>query len=240
MQVMESTMSLPGPGLPSRALAPLRPRGLMLLLCLVFGLAGCASLSEKECRQGDWRGIGLEDGRAGRALGHLEEHREACTKYGIAPDETAYNAGRTEGLRSYCTVGNGFEVGTQGESYQGVCPPLLEGAFLRAFENGRELHDLRAAVADAESRISDHEQALRRVEDDLRYAERAVAEERDEDRRRDLARDLRRLAEERGRLRGELYSLQDERRARTDRLQDFREHLREDPDYVRYPTEALF
>ena len=32
-----------------------------------------------------------------------------------------------------------LQVGTQGESYQGVCPPLLEGAFLRAFENGREL-----------------------------------------------------------------------------------------------------
>ncbi len=202
-----------------------------LLVGLLVLQAGCASLSEAECRQGDWRAIGAEDGRDGRALAHLEEHRTACREYGIAPDEPAWLVGRDEGLRSYCTAGNGFRVGSAGSAYEGVCPPLLEGAFLRAFEDGRELYGLRSAVEETGTRIDEDERELRRVEDELRYLERAVSETADENRRRDLVRDLRRLAEQRGRLRGELDALYGEHRLRSHQLDAFRARLREETFY---------
>ena len=203
-----------------------------LLAGLFMLQAGCASLSETECRQGDWRAIGAEDGRDGRALAHLDEHREACREYGIAPDEPTYLVGRDEGLRSYCTAGNGFRVGSAGSSYEGVCPPLLEGAFLHAFEDGRELHGLRRAVEETGTRIDSNERELRQVEDELRYLERVVSETEDGNRRRDLVRDLRRLAEQRGRLRGELDALYGEHRLRSHQLDAFRARLREEASYA--------
>ncbi len=207
------------------------PSGMALAALLVL-LGGCASLSESECRQGDWRAIGAEDGRDGRDRARLGEHRQACVEYGIAPDEPAYLAGRDEGLRTYCTAGNGFRVGSAGSAYAGVCPPLLEGAFLHAFENGRELHGLRSAVEEVGRRIDEDERELRRVEDELRYLERAVNETQDADRRRDLVRDLRRLAEQRGRIRGELDALYGEHRLRSHRLDVFRDRLRDESAYL--------
>ena len=202
-----------------------------LLLALYSGLVGCASLSKKECLGGDWRAIGLADGQAGRTLEQLETHREACAAYAVQPDEEAYAAGRTVGLRIYCAAGHGFSVGSQGATYQGVCPPLLEGAFLLAFESGRQLYVLRSEFERVDRQVSEHENALRSVEGDLLSLERAAASEPDADRRRSLVRDLRRLAEERGRLRSEIDNLRGEQDYRGRRLEAFRAQLRRNPAY---------
>ncbi len=208
----------------------------VVLLALYAGLFGCASLSEKECLNGDWRAIGVADGQAGRALEQLETHREACASYAVQPDVVAYEEGRTVGLRSFCTARHGFSAGSQGASYQGVCPPLLEGAFLSAFETGRQLYVLRSEFEQVERQVADRVNALRNVEDNLQGLERAAAAETDADRRRSLVRDLRRLAEERGRLRSEIDSLRNEYDYRGRRLEAFRAELRRNPDYPTWQT----
>jgi hypothetical protein len=58
-----------------------------------------------------------------------------------------------------------------------------------------------------------------------------VSETADENRRRDLVRDLRRLAEQRGRLRGELDALYGEHRLRSHQLDAVRARLREETFY---------
>lgn len=201
------------------------------LVAAALAAAGCASLSESECRAGDWRGIGVADGRDGQPPERLADHREACSKHGVALDEQAWHQGRDEGLRGFCTASNGFRVGSSGAAYAGVCPPLLEGAFLTAFEHGRGLHVLRTAFSEVEQAIAAREGDLRRIEDDVRAAEQAAAAEQDADRRRDLIRTLRRLAEQRGRLRGEIDSLRGEYYARRARLDDYRAALQRIPDY---------
>ena len=209
----------------------------VVMLTLFAGLFGCASLSEKECLNGDWRAIGLADGQAGRELAQLESHREACASYAVQPDVAAYEAGRAVGLRSFCTASRGFSVGSQGASYQGVCPPLLEGAFLSAFEAGRQLYVLRSEFERVDRQVADRVSTLRRIEGDLHGLERAAAAETDADRRRGLVRDLRRLAEERGRLRSEIDSLRDEYDYRGRRLDEFRAQLRRNPDYSNWQTD---
>ena len=57
---------------------------------------------------------------------------------GHPADIEAYEAGRAEGLREYCTVENGYQVARQGRSYRDVCPPDLETGFLQGYEQGRK------------------------------------------------------------------------------------------------------
>jgi hypothetical protein len=117
------------------------------LLLLPVWLAGCASLSEKECRNANWGEIGRQDGRDGQALDRLADHAEACRKLGIAPDEPLWRAGRQEGLRQYCTALNGREVGARGGFYRGVCEGPAEDAFRRGYDIGRQVHELNGLLA---------------------------------------------------------------------------------------------
>ena len=56
----------------------------------------------------------------------------------ICAEIAAYQAGRAEGLRSYCTLENGYEAGYAGRRYRDVCPPELEIAFLQGYQQGRK------------------------------------------------------------------------------------------------------
>lgn len=111
-------------------------------LLLVLNLAGCAAMSEAECRSGDWYGVGERDGRAGRGS-RLGDYAEACEKAGVLPDTAEYANGRERGLRAYCTPENGYRAGVEGQSYQNVCAPEVQAAFLREYERGRERFEFR-------------------------------------------------------------------------------------------------
>ena len=103
-------------------------------------LASCSSLSEEECKLGDWNAIGLADGSKGRESAAIEDHRKACAEVGVRPDLSAYLAGRERGLQSYCTPGNGYQEGLHGRAYEGVCPQASEQAFVAAHGAGLEVH----------------------------------------------------------------------------------------------------
>ena len=114
------------------------------IFCLaVLSLAaGCATMDKSECREADWRTIGLEDGSAGRAVAYIGNHRKACAEYGVAPDLAAYRDGHAIGVRQFCTPPNGFRQGRAGRGYAGVCPPDLENDFLAAHATGHRLYSL--------------------------------------------------------------------------------------------------
>jgi hypothetical protein len=131
-------------------------------LAVVATLTGCASLSERECRNADWYAIGTRDGRNGADAGRIAEHEKACAELGIQPDRTQWAAGRADGLAAYCTPRRGFDVGESGGVYGGVCGPETEPAFLRAYDLGRELADARAR--------------LETIDRELAYLDRALAD----------------------------------------------------------------
>ncbi len=130
-----------------------RSRFVPLGLVFVWALGGCASMSAEECVTADWRTIGLEDGARGRTADSIGRHRKACAKAGVTADQTNYEAGRQAGLREFCQPSRGYDVGHRGETYQGVCPSDLEDAFLRAYEDGRYLHELEQGVKQVEQRL---------------------------------------------------------------------------------------
>lgn len=161
-------------------------------------LSGCATLSETECRMGDWRGLGFDDGRAGYPEIRLADHRKACTEYRIVPDEVAYREGRQVGLRHYCELPNALEEGLAGRRYQGVCPPEVDRDFRDLNDAAYSVQDLRGDLQGVDSQIDGLERKLRsdktsdkqrakirdqvrdldrqreRLHDDLRHAERRL------------------------------------------------------------------
>ena len=121
---------------------------LRFFYCLsVFMLVtGCATMDKSECRNADWKIVGLEDGAAGRQLSYVGNHRRACAEYGVKPDLDAYRDGHAAGARQFCTPANGFRQGRGGHAYVGICPADLESGFLDAHAAGRQLHDLSSEI----------------------------------------------------------------------------------------------
>lgn len=146
---------------------------LAAMLLAAASLHGCATLSEGECRQADWRELGREDGRQGYPQSRLQDHREACAKYALAPAERDYLEGRNEGLPHYCRAENGYRVGRSGGYYHGVCPAQDEPAFLALYERGREIHDVVEELSRLQSRIDAQE--IRLSGDNLSAEQREYA-----------------------------------------------------------------
>lgn len=125
-------------------------------------LAGCASLSESDCRQGAWQDIGLADGAHGKRSSYIMEHFKACSEFGITPDVPEWHRGREAGLKQYCTATNAYYVGTTGVRLSPVCRPenadALQAANLRGLhwhEIGQEIDQARQEIRDINARLAE-------------------------------------------------------------------------------------
>lgn len=125
----------------------------VIFVVLLGGLAGCASLSETECQSGDWYGIGLADGAAGRSADFIYQHAKACNEFGIAPKASPWRKGRAEGLKQYCTPTNAYRLGSKGRRLSAVCPGEIS-ALERANFRGLRWHDITRDIRDIEGEIS--------------------------------------------------------------------------------------
>lgn len=185
---------------------------LILIACLV--LASCQTMSKEECSVADWRVIGEQDGAAGfNPQIRFARHVKACTKAGVAANQTVWYQGYQQGLPRYCTPLNGLSVGSQGKAYGNVCPINLEPGFREGYDLGLLHHGKKREITGLESRIRSLEQSIRDDEkllsagtDDRRTVERRI----DNNRRdiRDMDRDI-------GRLESELRRIEDD-------MEDFR------------------
>ena len=124
----------------------------------LVALTACDPISEEQCQAQNWTGLGLADGAAGRPMSRFDDYGEICGAIGITPDRQSYTLARAEGLKSFCTVQNAFDVGEDGRRLGGVCPvndmlPALQEANAR----GRKVHEAREVIDDAEMKIDDAE-----------------------------------------------------------------------------------
>lgn len=120
----------------------MRGAGALIAVLLALAASGCASLSERQCRSGDWTAIGRADGAKGLPAKEIERHREACAAHGVAPDEPRYRAGHEQGLAEYCTPRGGYVTGRSGGTYRDACPAARADAFLQAHRHGRDVQAL--------------------------------------------------------------------------------------------------
>jgi hypothetical protein len=137
------------------------------LTAVMLGLSGCAGMSQQACLVSDWRTVGFEDGAAGLSVATIGRYRQACTEHGVSPDLETYRAGHAEGVEIYCRPAQGFEAGRRGAAYQGVCPANLEEEFLPAYNSGRQLFELEAAVRNVDARVASNTRTQEQITKEL-------------------------------------------------------------------------
>jgi hypothetical protein len=124
-----------------------------LALLPLLALAACATLSEDQCRQGDWQAIGQADGANGRTPDYLAKHAKACADFGIVPDAALWEKGRRQGLPLYCRPARAWDEGADGRRLSPVCPPEELAELQRANRDGLIYHRIGEDIAEAEREI---------------------------------------------------------------------------------------
>ena len=97
-------------------------------------LGGCATLSNGgdkavNCQTLDWHQLGVQAGKNGHYPYEIARIQKRCPA--IVIDQAAratWEAGRTEGLKQYCTKAIAYQLGQRGYEMNQVCPEdgLLE------------------------------------------------------------------------------------------------------------------
>ena len=177
------------------------------ILFMMFSLlaGGCATLNESECRNADWRMIGMEDGTRGKLLSYIGRHRSACSKYDITPDLDAYTEGHAEGVKMYCTRQKGFEVGREGIQYNGVCPPHLEEIFLEGYRIGNEFYIIDCNIGRLSSSIHHDRRKIKEIKEKIAGQEKLLVNpQSSEQQRSNLLKEIRAFEGEIGRLGAEI------------------------------------
>jgi len=115
-------------------------RVLLFWVMIPLLLNSCATLKEEECLTVNWYNIGYEDGTNGYESSRVALHRKACSKYGVIPDLSLYQQGRSEGLVEYCTPHKGYSQGVNGLTYRDVCQGNLKNPFQQAYNIGHDIY----------------------------------------------------------------------------------------------------
>lgn len=208
----------------------MRRRVLLSLALSAVLFQGCAGIGRDECQVADWRMVGLEDGAQGAPPDAIGRYRKACAEHGVVPDLNAYMDGRREGLQSYCTAGNGFNVGSQGYEYAGVCPANVEHEFLDAYSSGHKLYELETAAATALDAVTYTRDSIESIKRELAGKEAAlISAEVTTQERVQLALDIKDLSHQQGELEHELVQRQRELDARNRQLAKYRSRLAYNP-----------
>ena len=95
----------------------------------------------------EWEELGKLDGMSGLPAKQMKRHAKPCEG---ARDRAAYERGRQEGLKTYCTSENGYIAATENHPYRKVCSSGTVAAFLEGHRNGRRMATVRLAVANAD------------------------------------------------------------------------------------------
>ncbi|MEO3387750.1 DUF2799 domain-containing protein [Mesorhizobium sp. CAU 1741] len=143
-------------------------------------LTSCATLNQEECLNANWFELGQQDGAAGRAQTHVNEHRSACGEHGLPVDEPQWRTGWEQGIRLYCTPENGLQQGRQGSYYANSCPIELATGFEAAYSVAKALHDARMSRETLQRELDSLETSLRDAQkpEDRQRIERDISDKR--------------------------------------------------------------
>ncbi|MEM7242623.1 MAG: DUF2799 domain-containing protein [Pseudomonadota bacterium] len=122
-------------------------------------LSACA-LSEETCQTGDWTAIGKADGARGLDAAQLERYQKRCAKFDAMPDAKAWEAGRQDGLKLYCTLPNAYDLGKQGRRLRPACAPETQANMQTAYRDGRTLYDIELDINRARADLREAHQVL--------------------------------------------------------------------------------
>lgn len=118
-------------------------------------LSSCATMNEGQCVSANWYDVGYEDGRQGKSIRSVSNYVNDCSEYGLNVDHTAYEDGWHDGIPSFCTADNGYQVGRNGGFYDNACPTGLKDRFYVAYLLGTSVHEARLRVDELRDEIEE-------------------------------------------------------------------------------------
>ena len=74
-----------------------------------LALAGCAGMTEAECRGADWQALGERDGGIYGMQARVDQYAHECRTFNVAPAENEYMAGWRYGYAEFLRRMNGSE-----------------------------------------------------------------------------------------------------------------------------------
>ncbi len=131
------------------------------LLPVLLIAAGCAAVSEDECRSQNWVQIGYDAGVVGKTADFVDNVQRQCASYGIDANMAELRGGYRNGLRYYCANLDAYELGVSGGYYYGVCS---SPRIARDWERGREVYRERLARESRQRRIRDLNEEIEDLE----------------------------------------------------------------------------
>ncbi|WP_256384836.1 DUF2799 domain-containing protein [Photobacterium toruni] len=132
-------------------------KSLTLSLILCSTVSACSVMNEQQCQTANWSALGYLDGSQGASANQFNERSSACSEYNVHANFNQYQASYQQGLITYCTESHGFFVGSNGNSYLGVCPQATSIAFLRGYRQGQQLFTLKDKVTQAEQALQNEQ-----------------------------------------------------------------------------------
>ncbi len=130
-----------------------------VVLLLLLGLGGCATMSPEECKVADWRAIGEKDGSQGRTE-QLAGHLKSCQGVGIVPDNKLYRSGYQQGLKFYCQPQRILNLALQGNGDVSVCPTSQQQFLTYYYRLGQDVYQAQNRVNELNSEQSRLEREL--------------------------------------------------------------------------------
>ncbi len=183
---------------------------IFVIASFILMLAACATkptVSEHQCRAGDWYTVGYHDGSRGLERSQLLRHQEACGQHGIYLEREEYMAGWDDGLSQFCTMNNAFSLGRRGGKNRGLCSV----EFNAAFEEGRRLYRANQKVLQLEKELASTQQRIADIRQELVGASTAqLTPDLTTKERVGLLAKVERLYQERSQLRAELPAMKAE------------------------------
>jgi len=198
-----------------------QPLIITTILLSLFVLHGCSTLNKNECINANWYQIGFEDGNKGHSMEQISRHRTSCAEHGISVDLNQYRLGREEGLTLYCVPHKGLERGKRGKSYTGVCSQHNETAYIRAFDYGYYLYDLRTHIKKREHHLSGIQHEYEHVTNDINDIEaQIISDKTSPEKRKNLLNKAKHLTHKQSRIHVSIANLREDIRSLKD---DYRE-----------------
>jgi hypothetical protein len=137
------------------------------LLMIAFTLSSCASMSKEECVSANWKEVGIKDGSLGRNALVFNDYVKSCAKTSATPDQSAYMSGRSEGLKTYCTIQKGYDKGRHNENYYGTCVDHNEKIYLDGRKLGLELYEQERLYTEAVGKVKKMDDDIAQVQNEI-------------------------------------------------------------------------
>lgn len=103
----------------------------------VLLLFGCAVTDADLAQEGDWYQIGYNDGIAGL----LQRSNSSLSKLGMV-NQSEYDQGYMKGVDKYCNPNFAYQIGLNGQYYEGICDGLKDGnKFRMEWQRGWEQYN---------------------------------------------------------------------------------------------------